>query len=313
MVIRIERYDPGYKTAWNQFVKESKNGFFLFEREYMDYHSDRFIDHSILFYKEDELLGVLPANEKENALHSHGGLTFGGLIMSRRTSSVFVQAALAQMIVYLRKNNFHSFTYKSIPFIYHQLPAQEDLYALFKNNAQLYRRDISSVIDLNQKIFYTKGTKSNLNKARKNNLSVEKSEDFETFMAIQEEILRTKYNTKPTHTAAELKLLSSSFSENIQLFLIKKEDKCLGGTLLYITDLVAHAQYIGITDEGKEVGALDFLTDTLLQNFIGNKRYYSFGISTEQEGCYLNEGLIKNKESFGARAVVHDFYKLALS
>ena len=40
-----------------------------------------------------------------------------------------------------------------------------------------------------------------------------------------------------------------------------------------------------------------------------DRRYFSFGISTEQAGQYLNEGLIAQKEGFGARTVVHDFYE----
>lgn len=38
------------------------------------------------------------------------------------------------------------------------------------------------------------------------------------------------------------------------------------------------------------------------------RSYLSMGISTEQAGRLLNTGLVEQKERFGARTVVHDFY-----
>lgn len=313
MTVNVQRYQPTDRQVWDVFIKESKNGVFLFERNYMDYHAERFADHSLLFYKEEELLAVLPANEKEGTLHSHGGLTFGGFVMSKRASVVFVLAAFEQLVVYMKAQNLDTLIYKSIPAIYHNQPAAEDLYALFRSNAQLYRRDANCVIDLSQKVHYTKGTKSNLSKARKAGLTVQESQDFSLFMKIEEEILMTKYGTRPVHTASELEMLSARFPEQIRLFLVYASEECLGGTVLYITANVVHTQYIGITDNGKETGALDFLTDKLLQDYCAGKRYFSFGISTEQEGRYLNEGLVRNKESFGARTLVNDFYRLQIT
>ena len=40
--------------------------------------------------------------------------------------------------------------------------------------------------------------------------------------------------------------------------------------------------------------------------------FYDFGIANEDEGWWLNEGLITQKEGFGGRAVVHEFYRLDL-
>jgi hypothetical protein len=310
--VRIEKYNPGLKDLWDQFITDSKNGLFLFYRNYMEYHADRFTDHSLLFYKEDELLCVMPASRKEAMLNSHGGLTYGGFIMGKRASSGFVLEAMQAMLEQVKAEGIKEVIYKPIPYIYHSMPAQEDLYALFRVDAKLYRRDISSIVDLSQKISYTKGTKSNLSKARKNNLVVSASNDFTTFMKLEEELLRTKYNVKPTHTAEEITMLAERFPENIKLYMVHKDGNSLGGTITYETPRVIHTQYIGITDEGKDIGALDIIVDTVLQNH-GGRAYFSFGISTVEEGRVLNEGLIRNKESFGARAIVHDFYKIQLT
>ena len=63
---------------------------FLFDRNYMEYHSDRFIDHSLLFFQDSKLLCLLPANVHEGILYSHEGLTFGGIISDRQMKVSFL-------------------------------------------------------------------------------------------------------------------------------------------------------------------------------------------------------------------------------
>ena len=55
-VWHIERYSSQRKVAWDDFVKRSKNATFLFFRDYMDYHADRFQDASLLIYRGDSLV-----------------------------------------------------------------------------------------------------------------------------------------------------------------------------------------------------------------------------------------------------------------
>lgn len=309
-MLEIKRYNEEYRNVWDQFIETSKNGFFMFKRGYMDYHQDRFIDHSLMFYKNDQLIAVLPSNQVENQLHSHGGLTFGGLIAGNKMDAVTAIEVFQSLIDYATTQQFEHIIYKSIPYIYHVLPSQEDLYALFRVNANLFRRDIGSVIDLSTSYSFTKGTKSNLSKARKNNIRVEPSSDFKVFMQIEEQLLKKKYGVAPTHTLEEVELLASRFSKEIQLYLAYKEKECLGGVITFETSTVVHTQYIGITDEGKETGALDAIINFLLNNIKVTIRYFSFGSSTTDGGRKLNEGLIRSKESFGARAIALDFYKI---
>src|SRR5690606_16173620 len=79
---KVIKYTPSFYNEWNDFIKNSKNGTFLFHRDFMDYHNDRFEDHSLLVFKNEKLVAVLPANKKEGDLHSHQGLTYGGLILT---------------------------------------------------------------------------------------------------------------------------------------------------------------------------------------------------------------------------------------
>ena len=75
---------------------------------------------------------------------------------------------------------------------------------------------------------------------------------------------------------------------------------------------MAHAQYQGATDLGLELRAPDLIIDKLINEYYTDKKYFDLGISTENNGHYLNKGLISFKETFGARAVVYDAYELNL-
>src|SRR6185312_14851566 len=58
----VERYTASRKLEWDTFVSAAKNATFLFSRDYMDYHSDRFNDHSLMIFNGRALVAVLPAN-----------------------------------------------------------------------------------------------------------------------------------------------------------------------------------------------------------------------------------------------------------
>jgi hypothetical protein len=311
-MVEAVKYIPEHKAAWDAFVKDSKNGTFLLYRGYMEYHADRFTDHSLLFYRKGRLVALLPANQVGHEVYSHGGLSYGGIICGNYMKTSVMLEVFEAMSVYFRGQGFRKIIYKMIPHIYHQLPAEEDAYALFRFGASLYRRDVSSVIDLKQPVNYSRQRKWEVKKANENDLLVQESQEYDCFMAIEQELLQEKYNTQPVHTAEEIKLLASRFPENIKLYIACAGDEVMAGVLIYETATVAHCQYIATTARGRKRRALDALVDHLLTAVYPHKKYFDFGISTEQQGKYLNEGLIRNKESYGARAVVHDFYELPL-
>ncbi len=137
---------------------------------------------------------------------------------------------------------------------------------------------------------------------------VEPSTDFDAFMAIQEEVLRTRHNARPTHSATELALLAGRFPGNIRLFVVRQGNEMLGGVVIYETTRVAHTQYIAASEEGRRLGALDLIFQHLIHERYADRDHFDFGISSEDRGRRLNAGLIKNKESYGARATVFDWY-----
>lgn len=311
-MIEITKYDTSKKHLWDDFVNKAKNSHFFFQRDYMEYHANRFVDHSLLFFAEDELVAVLPGNAADESFISHGGLTFGGLLVSPKIKLVDVLALFDKLKLYLRENNFNKLRYKVIPHIYHQFSAEEDLYALFIHNAILVRRDVSATIHLQNKLGFSGGKKNGMAKAKKNGVIIERSNDFARFSSILSERLSAKYDTKPTHNTEEMALLANLFPQNILLFGAFKDNEMIAGILLYVTDTVVHTQYMATTDHGREIGALDLLLSVLINEVVTEKKYFDFGISTEQQGRYLNIGLASQKELFGARATVYDTYELPL-
>ena len=298
---------------WNQFVSASKNGTFLFDRRFMDYHSDRFSDHSLMCYREGRLYALLPANEKGDTLVSHGGLTYGGLVTDSRCSAKGVLDTFTAINDYLRRQAIRHVVYKAIPWIYHQLPAEEDLYALTAVcHARLTIRDISSAIVGTRRLKFTESRRSGLRKALKAGLRICESDDVDAFWHILNDNLTQKYAVRPVHTADELRLLQSRFPENIKLWLVYDGDKPVGGTLLFLTPQVLHTQYISATPYGKQHGALDLLFDHLINHVYADYPYIDFGKSTVSDSADLNEQLIFQKEGFGARAVCYDTYEYEL-
>lgn len=312
-MITIKKYAEEDGIRWDLFLSAAKNGHFFFQRSYMEYHRDRFEDFSLLFLDEKQrLLALLPATRDGGTLISHGGLTFGGFVTGQRMTASLMLRIVEQMKSFLREQGFLEVVYKCMPYIYTKYPSEEDRYALYRSRAELIRRDISSAIWLPERYRYQKGRAWMVSRGKKLGIRVEESRDFESFIAMENEILAKYHGTKAVHTGAELSLLAERFPENIHLYLGIFEGKAEAGTVIFENNGVAHTQYMANSDRGREIGALDRVIDHLVTTVYRNRRYFDFGISNEREGQYLNEGLIGQKEGFGARAVAHDFYRLRL-
>lgn len=311
--MEIRRYRREDKELWNSFVSKARNATFLFDRNYMDYHADRFDDNSFMFYHKGKLKAVLPANVAGDTLYSHQGLTYGGLLLDKKATVEDVLECFDSMNSWLRENGISKVVYKALPWIYQQYPSEEDLYALtWKCKAQLISRDISSSIVIDNKLKFAESRKSGIRKALSLNIEVGESNDVDGFWHVLEDNLGNRYNAKPVHTANEMKLLMSRFPNNIRLYVAKMNGEIVGGTLIYVTPQVVHTQYISASVEGKKHGALDLLFDYIINKVYANCRYFDFGKSTEQGGAYLNEPLIFQKEGFGGRGVCYDWYQWEL-
>ena len=309
-MLNVIKYTHQQKEQWDAFVSASKNGTFMLMRGYMDYHSDRFVDNSLLFYDDDKLVALLPASLHEQELRSHGGLTYGGIIVDKKMTVQLMLSLFDALMEFMRHNNISKLIYKRVPAIYYAYPSDEDLYVLFRNNAKLVRRDIASTIYLPDRVRFSERRRRGVKNALKNGVIVRESNNYGSYISILSDILSKYHNAKPVHTADEIKLLANRFPENIKLFVAYRDDVMLAGIVAYITPIVVHAQYIANSDEGRQCGALDAVVDFMISSYSDTKKYLDFGISTENEGQLLNVGLVQQKQEFGGRAIAYDFYEL---
>lgn len=311
MKYTIACYNNTYCEKWNDFVAESKNGTFLFHRDFMEYHADRFVDHSLIIFEENQTVALLPAHKVGNSVYSHWGLTYGGLILSSKTKLTDVINIVNQLLHYLYKEGISKLKIKSIPHIYHKIPSEELEYALFLANAKVVRRDSLFVIEAKSALQFTKTRREAISRGVKNNLKIIEEPYFELFWnEILIPNLRAKHQASPVHTAVEIIALHKKFPDNIRHFNVYQDSKIVGGTTVFITQTVAHPQYISGNEDKNMLGSLDYLYAHLIINVFQDKKYFDFGISNEEQGRKLNGGLAFWKESFGARTVVHDFYEV---
>lgn len=314
-MFEVKRYTPSDKAAWDDYVARAKNATFLFRRDYMDYHADRFQDHSLLFFKGSKLYALLPAHEqkKEATLYSHLGLTYGGLIMDEGVTTADTLRLFDTLNYYLRHNGFHRVVYKAVPWVYHRLPSEEDLYAIFwRCGARLLRRMSGTVIFIDAGLPWRKDHRRRLRNAHEAGLRVVANDSMETFWPLLEENLRKRFNASPVHTLEEMLLLKSRFPNDIIQYNVYEGEHIVGGITFYIMGQVLHGQYSGTNDRGKETGAMEAIYERVMMNDFKPLRYLDFGTSNEEGGRILNEGLIAHKEGYGGRTVVYDTYEWTL-
>ena len=238
---------------------------------------------------------------------------YGGMVMSTQSTTVHLMEIVRSLNAMLKDEGIGRVVYKSVPWIYHQVPAEEDLYAIHHEcRYTLKERDISSAINLFNPVRWKKDRRHGLKKAHGSGIYVEESLDYATFWNILTNNLEQCHDVKPVHSLEEILLLHRRFPRNIRLFTGCMNGEMLGGCVVYVTPQVVHAQYISATPEGKRLGTVDAIIHHLLCEAFPDFPYFDFGKSTEQHSDMLNENLIYQKEGFGGRGVCYDWYEWTL-
>jgi hypothetical protein len=315
---KLVKYDEDLQAIWDNLVTDSVSGTFLHTRKFLSYHGGKFEDQSLLVYDQrDVLRAVFPAAvdlENSTTIVSHPGITYGGILHNGWLRGRRCLDALKQICFFYGAAGFEEIKYKAVPWIYHSFPAQDDIYALFRLEADRYRVDLSSTIDLRNRGPVSQRRVRALRKARKSGLKI--SEDFNNLAAywsILEQNLMDKYHKMPVHTPADVYLLKEKFPEEIELVTAVGDDQVFAGSLLFNSSRVSHAQYFASSSDGRDAGALDLVVEHCLNRAEKlNKRFFDFGISSEEQGTYLNDSLHTFKGEFGAGASIYEFFKIKL-
>lgn len=307
----IKRYESSDYKDWNAFVAKAKNATFLFHRDFMEYHKDRFEEYSLIVLDGNKWVAILPANRVGATLHSHQGLTYGGLVYPDKTQLAVVIEIFQSVLANLQSNAIEKVHLKTIPSIYHNQPAEELSYALFLANAKLIRRDSLSVIDLTLANTLSTIRQRGVKAGIKNKVVIREVDSFTDFWEkVLVPNLETKFEVKPVHSLEEITKLKQLFPKNIRQFNVYQDENIIAGTTIFESKNVAHCQYISTLKSKKEVGGLDYLYHHFITEVFQHKRYFDFGNSNINSGRNLNGGLSYWKESFGAGTLVHDYYEV---
>ncbi len=315
-MISIIRYSDSLESIWNAFIGESKKPLFMFNRLYMDYHKDRFIDHSLLFYKDNKLFACLPACECGSVLVSHAGLTYGGMITNSEMKQSLMNECFDALINYGREINFERIVFKLVPFCFYLQSSDEEKYSLYINGARLVKIEASTIINFDYPFDVSKLRKRMIKKAIQNDVIISEDntkQNYILFINLLNEVLLKRHGVRAVHTFDELFLLHSRFTNNIKLFSAWKNNEMIAGAVIYIYENTIHTQYLAADDEARKIGALDLVISYIIEKFKNIKGFLDFGISTEENGMFLNEGLISQKEGFGGRSMTYETWEMPFS
>lgn len=311
-------YKPSDAPAWDEFVEHSWNGTFLHSRKFLAYHKDRFQDVSLVIEEGGQIVGVLPAAinpQSDVQVISHPGITYGGMIHSGHLRGQAMIDAFDAVTTWYRTQGFKSLKYKAVPHVFQKVSSSDDLYALFRFGARRYRCDLSAVIEYCSKAPILGGRIKGLKKAKNRGVVVAKGVEYlGGFWQLLESHLLSKFKAIPTHSVQEIKCLCATFPETIECAVALWNGQIVAGVILFQHPLTVHLQYSVANSVGYELSALDLLlSQSIEEGEQKDKKFFSFGTSSEQGGVVLNEGLHRYKTGFGAGGVVHEFYELPLA
>lgn len=309
--LEVRRYHETAAATWNAFIDQSVNGPFLFRREFMDYHADRFEDFSYLVWRQQELLAVFVAGRARTTsapatLVAHPGLTYGGLVYATELKYTVLSEVYEALLAAFRVAGFTRLVIRPVTRVFSRSWSANSLFYFQQQGFELMNRELNSVLDLRQPLRFRQH--NNLRRARRAGLLIEASQDFAAFWPLLEANLWQRHSVCPAHSAAEMHLLHQRFPQQVLLYVAWHEAALVGGMVIFVDDKqgFAHTQYISASDQGKRVGAVAAILMRVLADITQRIVRLSFGISTVQG--QLNGGLLAQKEEFGAVGELVDTY-----
>ncbi|MGB2232893.1 MAG: GNAT family N-acetyltransferase [Flavobacteriaceae bacterium] len=280
----------------------------------MEYHSNRFKDASYLVLKKNNVVAVLPANSVDDIIHSHQGLSYGGLILKPSLKLNEVILIFEALLNQLSIDGFKTLDLKFIPDFYALQSTNELKYLVHILNAELYKRDVLSVLDLKSSLPYNSSTKQAIKQAEDQSFEVKEVDEVASFWnELLIPNLKKRHQAKPVHSASEMQKLKQRFPFNIRQFNVYNDDLLISGCTVFETKTTAHVQYIAGSAVKSERVAIDYLHHYLISRVFNEKDFFDFGASTTNKGKNINEGLLFWKERFGARTYTQDFIRINLN
>ena len=317
-------YSPELEKRWDRFVmNDSVNGTFLQTRKFLNYHPEgRFTDASFFVEKSGIVVAVVPGCNVDGKFVSHQGSTFGGPVISKDFYSGYKILEIIKTIDDYIVRNFKGVRLKPTASIFASAPADLLDYAL-EHVGFCRHTELSCYTPLskdNDPLHLCTGyCRRNFRQSEKLNLAYGEIPDneMETFYECLK-LSKARYNTTPVHSLAELRDLKQRFPSEILFRGVwlnneNGQDRVyLSGMMIFVFNQakVFHFQYLAPDDTKRDTNATTALfVNAMREAAKAGYEKFSWGISTEDGGAYLNENLYRFKESFGALPSVNARYE----
>jgi len=315
--LEIVLFEASMSKDWDAFCDLSQSATFQHTRKFLNYHGQRFQDVSLLVIVNGEISAIFPA-----ALHpqdgewviSHPGAAFGSLITNTESRGKVALDAAPLIIEKYKELGMKKLSVREIPNFYNPVPRDEFAYSLYGQGAFVETVKLSSTIDLRNKSSLSSRRKRALSRNTPGLQIVNDIRHLADFWEVLEENLFSRHRSKPVHDIHEIQFLAREFPDLIQLWCAMDSNRILGGVLLFNSSHVWHCQYIGTSDVGRELNALDFVFQEMITSARDKGlRYFDFGTSNLSDWRLLNRGLFEFKSEFGGTGTLYTQISISIA
>lgn len=271
--------------------------------------------------KKGKLFSVFPAAEKKigGTIHlvSHPGASVGSFVVPESLSIADSMALADCLVTYAKGCEFDRIRITLPPTLYQRRLSNYMDFAFFKQNFHYVKRDITSILFLEESLETTVGKfrsshRRAVRKANEKGVVVRQSNDFDSFYRILENNLNIRHGVTPTHSLEELKHIHELFPDKINLFAAYIDDTMVAGVVNFlVNNHVVLAFYISHDENYAEYRAVNLLFYSIFDWAVQSHfKIYDFGTFTVDEEP--NMGLGRFKENFGASGIFRDTIELTI-
>ena len=308
-MIKCEIFNKSNYNDWEKFIDHSTNGTIFHYRRFIDYHEKpKFQDCSLLFYKKNKIIAVLPAAIIDNKFISHPGLSFGSFIHNKQLAYSDAFNIIKSFESFINQKNYKKIIITFPPDCYSQSISNYIEFCLYQLSFKYLRLELSNVINLNKSIDdiisnFKAENRTAIRKAEKENIIIQQSEKYDEFYKILKNNLKLRHGVNPTHTLHQIKIIKELFPNKISLFTAEYNQQVIAGVINFICNKqTVLAFYISHDMKFQNFRPLNLLFLKIFEWSINNNyQYYDFGLFTDNQKP--NISLARFKESFGSEGI----------
>lgn len=317
-------YSSAQEHQWDTFVSHSRNGTFFHTQKFLAYHpSGKFVDASLMFYDGIELIAVLSAvsveEDGERFLVSHPGASYGGLAFSFSHGMKETGEVVDALMAYAKDQKYAGIRFLRLtpPSVRRGLCDDQE-YWLFQRGWRPFRVELATSLPLwgmretGVLESFSGKCRNMVHQAQRAGVEFKETHDFASFWPLLEKILSERHGSKPTHDLDEISRLHELCLQDVRLFGAYHGEKMVAGVVgIVLHPKALYTLYMAQDYTYQSKHPLHLIIAELASLCIREgRKILHFGISTEEGGTKVNEGLFFFKESFGGQSVRRESWEV---